>query len=515
MVRVHNYVVVMGGYSYADSLCTSVDYLDLDTLQWTTPLDIPKKYRNSPIIPCKGIAMPPFALFVQRGGQYLAMKAYNVLFIDVSLRQVSSVRYLGQYGHDSANLFSSAHRHCLISYHDGDIFTALFSHFYHAPPVPYVRPALIHFLQEAFNCRSISTAQVMYPGKTLHFNPFFLSVRGVESHRLLRLVQTDGPQGLAEVPCEVLEVLLFYFYTDQLRLSSLDLIYQVQVFAAKFEVRGLALLCEVALGQGGEVKSSCVGLIRDYAELASHLTQPDPPSEPDFTIKCRGSVFRCHSAVLCLRAEFFRTLLLGEFLSETEIELGEFSEETVSGVLRYMYCDDASCLEGRLGEVTLLAQFFGVSDLVVKCQSQLTQSVLPATFGSLYSFGLKLNLTYLLEFAKGLYVHIHDQLKGKKSSYRRFMKEFREEDQELRVLAMMKQPITINCSKLDSSAASPRGLTSSPYEFPKWGSEVLRSLRRQECVAEPPVLVKEKSLKFETSYRNPFAALQEWSDEED
>jgi hypothetical protein len=114
--------------------------------------------------------------------------------------------------------------------------------------------------------------------------------------------------------------------------------------------------------------------------------------------------------VLCLRSEFFRALLLGEFFWESEIELEEFSEETMLGVLRYLYCDDESCLEGRLGEVTSLAQFFGVSDLVVKCQSQLTRSVAPDNFGSLYSLGLMLNLTYLLEFAKDLYAHIHQQL---------------------------------------------------------------------------------------------------------
>jgi hypothetical protein len=172
-----------------------------------------------------------------------------------------------------------------------------------------------------------------------------------------------------------------------------------------------------------------------------------------------------------------RTLLLGEFLSESEIELEEFSEETVSGVLRYLYCDDESCLEGRLGEVTSLAQFFGVSDLVVKCQSQLTRSVAPDNFGSIYSLGLMLNLTYLLEFAKDLYAHILQQLKGKKS-YRRSMLEFRDEDQELRVLAIRKQPIPIVCTKLDSSTPSPKGLSSTAYEFPKWGSDVLRNLKR-------------------------------------
>jgi hypothetical protein len=95
------------------------------------------------------------------------------------------------------------------------------------------------------------------------------------------------------------------------------------------------------------------------------------------------------------------------------------------------------------------------------------------------------------------------------------MLEFRDEDQELRVLAMQKQPIPIVCTELDSSTPSPKGLSSSAYEFPKWGSDVLRNLKRQELEEELPVLVKEKSLKFETSYRNPFAALQESSDEED
>jgi hypothetical protein len=196
--------------------------------------------------------MPPFAIFVQRSVRNLALKVYNNLLIDVNLRIVSSVRYQTEYGNACWTRFTSVHRHFLLSYSEGDIYTALFSHFYHATPVPYVRAALPHFLQEAFNCPSLSTAQVMYPGKTLHFNPFFLSLRGVESHRLLRLVQTNGPQGLAEVPWEVLEVLLFYFYTDQLRPSSQDLLYQPQVFAAKFEVRCLALLCEVAIRQGGK-----------------------------------------------------------------------------------------------------------------------------------------------------------------------------------------------------------------------------------------------------------------------
>jgi hypothetical protein len=95
------------------------------------------------------------------------------------------------------------------------------------------------------------------------------------------------------------------------------------------------------------------------------------------------------------------------------------------------------------------------------------------------------------------------------------MLEFRDEDQELRVLAMQKQPIPIVCTKLDSSTPSPKGLSSSSYEFPKWGSDVLRNLKRQELEEELPVLVKENSLKFETSYRNLFAALQESSDEED
>jgi len=521
MVKVNNSLIVVGGTDEGGSSTCGGDMLCLDNLLWTRVFNYTSELSDYdwPDLDY-GCGWGPYALFSasKRCGdrrRWHRWRHHAILLLDTNTKKTT---WLCSY---CCRLTYNVCTSFFIDFKSQDILHLIPSSFYQSRQPPLVPCPLINYLKSALNSRSLSTVTLQYPSKPQYFNPLFIAVRGVEAKMFLDFFDFYGGERLTEeVPCEAMEALLYYFYCDQLKPSSLELIETVMIASVKFNVRGLMLLCEVAMGQGGEVKSSCLNLLEDYKTFASTLTQesPHPHLEPDFKVVCKGTIFWCHSTLLCLRSGFFKILFSGDFLPSDSVSLDDLNENTVLGVLRYMYSDDEGCLSMKLGEVSSLAKYWEVEDLVIKCETKLIHSISPEKFGEMFELGVELNLEHLVNFLTDLFKQNKEDF-IKQKSYRKFAMKFPEIDRSLKSLAFVwedSDPYNFDSADALFNFPLPVGFSQENFSFKADVSDTF-SLKKntQDSQIPPPPLMKGKSLQFEESYSNPFACLQESSEDEE
>jgi len=97
----------------------------------------------------------------------------------------------------------------------------------------------------------------------------------------------------------------------------------------------------------------------------------------DFVVQCGGKEFKCHKVTLACRSPVFKAMIMSNMKEskESKLIIDDFDEDTIEGLLRYIYSGKVASLDKQAKSLLAAAEKYDVAGLKAICEGNLAQRV--------------------------------------------------------------------------------------------------------------------------------------------